>query len=304
MDEHYLRGSGAVRCAGGPFAPWGVPTGYRRGVLALAAFVPESALLVPGAAGRAVVLEDVRAAALDAVREVVAAAPDRVVVVAPGPVDRVLGGPVRPSLAAAGIHDADLGWAMPGDRPRSAPAEPAHGSPPLALPDAVVPAVGASVALLLLAHAGWAGRATVVEVGPGADGARAAALRTRGAGLAAGADRVALVLAGSLSARHGPDGPRADDERAAPFDAAALADLALGDRPARLRLGAIPGTLAEELVVTAWAPLQVLLGAAADLPVEAAVRHASAPFGVMYAVAVWRGVAADPTLPPGPGGGR
>lgn len=246
-------------------------------MLAIAALVPETALLVPGAAGRAVVLEDVRAAAVAAVREVVGAAPDRVVVVAPGPVDRTLTGPVCPSLAAAGIDGAGLGW--------TAPDVESHLAPGTA-----VPAVGASVGLLLLAQGGWAGPVTVVEVASSMDdGARADDLRAFGADLAAGSDRVALLVAGSLSARHGPDAPCADDDRAQPLDAAALAELAHGDPPARWRLGEIPGSLATELVVTAWAPLQVLLGAAgAATTFEAGVRHASAPFGVMYAVAVWR----------------
>jgi hypothetical protein len=254
-------------------------------VLAIAALVPETVLLVPGAAGRAVVLEDVRAAALDAVGALVAAAPDRLVVVASGPVDRVVEAPVRPSLAAAGIADGVLGWAVP----------PEAGGP-----RGAVPAVGASVALLALAHAGWVGPLTVLEVAPcdelatGADAApaeraRAAALRARGAELAAQPGRLALLVAGSLSARRGTGAPLAPDERAGPLDDAVLEDLATADPPALDRLGRISGSLAAELAVTAWAPLQVLLGAAeAAGPLDASVEHASAPFGVTYAVTVWR----------------
>jgi hypothetical protein len=242
-------------------------------VLAIAVVVPETALLVPGAAGRAIVLDDVRAAALDAVREVVRAAPDRVVVVAPGPVDRVLDPPGRPSLAAAGVADAALGWQ---------PAGPQSDGPG--------PGVGASVALLLLAHSGWQGPVTVVEVAPGGrDGTRVGGLRALGVELAAEPGRLALLVAGSLSARHGPAAPLADDERAAPLDAAICDDLAAGDPPALWRLGAIPGSLAADLAVTAWAPLQVLLGAAAGAgPLESAVRRRAAPFGVPYLVALWR----------------
>lgn len=287
MEAQYPRLRGSGRSWGRPRRGLVRPAnGYRRGVLAIAALVPETALLVPGAAGRAVVLEDVRAAAVDAGCEVVRAVPDRMVVVAPGPRDRVLDWPVRPSLAAAGVDDTGLGWTMP--------------ETPLA-PGGAVPGVGASVVLLLLARAGWAGPVTVVEVAPspgppagtrGGNDTRAEALRALGADLVAGSARVALLVAGSLSARHGPRAPHADDERAAPFDAATLADLALADPPARQRLGAVAGSRAAELEVTAWAPLQVLLGAAADGPSpEARVRHASAPFGVTYAVAVWRGSA-------------
>ena len=98
-----------------------------------------------------------------------------------------------------------------------------------------------------------------------------------------------MLAAGSLSARNGPVAPHPQDDRAGPFDAATLADLGLGDAPARARLAAIPAELAAELAVTAWSPLQVLLGAAGDVaPYAAAVGHASAPLGVTYAVATWR----------------
>ena len=259
-------------------------------MLAIAAVVPETALLVPGAAGRAVVLEDLRAAAVAAVRDVVRSFPDHVVVVAPGPVDLILDGPVYPSLAAAGIDDGGLGWALPDDVPPPAGTE--VGGP--------VPGVGASVALLLLAAGGWTGSTTVVEVAPpapdsvvagqrGVDGERAGALRALGAGLVGRSGRVALVVAGSLSARNGPHAPHPADDRAGPLDAAILDDLSCGDPLARLRLAAIAGTLAAKLVVTVWAPLQVLLGAAAGVPsLKAAAAHAGAPYGVTYAVATWR----------------
>ena len=265
-------------------------------MLAIAALVPETALLVPGAAGRAVLLEDVRSASVAAVRQVVRAAPDRVVVVATGPVDRVLDGPVRPTLAAAGIDDAELGWAVPAPAPGTGAAADVAGG--------VVAALAASVGLLLLGHSGWTGPATVVEVAAphrdrrtgtlrSADGDRAKALRALGAELVAGPDRVALVVAGSLSARNGPHAPYPEDVRAGPLDAAVLADLACADRAARQRLGAIHGALAAELVLTVWAPLQVLVGAAADVPtLDGAGWHLVAPFGVTYPVLTWRAPAA------------
>ncbi|RYV52454.1 hypothetical protein [Pengzhenrongella frigida] len=247
-------------------------------MLAIAALVPDTALLVPGAAGRASVLPEVRRAAVDAAGELVRARPDRVVVVSPGPADRRLAAPLRPSLAAAGIDDATLGWSIP---------DAGAGAGEI-----VVPAIGAGVALLLLAHAGWTGPVTVAEVASSStDPTRAAALRALGAELVAGPDRTALLVAGSLGARHGPHAPAAEDDRAAPFDTATLADLALGDPLARQRLAQIPAELAAELLVSGWAPLQVLVGAAGDAaPYAAEVRHASAPLGVTYAVAVWRGV--------------
>ena len=263
-------------------------------MLVVAALVPDTALLVPGAAGRAVVLEDVRAAALAAVGEALRIAPDRVVVVAPGTVDRVLTGPVRASLAAAGIDDARLGWG----RPDRALTQPLAGPRP-------APAVPASTALLALAQLGWTGPTTVVEVAPvapalgappigsgpagRADGARALALQSLGADLVAGGDRVALVVAGSLSARSGPRAPLPQDGRAALLDSSVLADLASSDADARRRLAATSGSLAGELAMTAWAPLQVLLGAAAGAPeITSGPVHRSAPFGVTYMVALWR----------------
>lgn len=275
-------------------------SGYRRGVLAIAVLVPETALLVPGAAGRAPVLAEVRRAAVEAATTLVQGRPDRVVVVAPAAQDRRLESPHRPSLASAGVGDTVLAWSMPDDdRPV---AEGARGP--------ARPTVGASVALLLLAHAGWTGPVTVVEVaspvvgrGPepagdaeesSADESRAAELRALGAELVAGEGRTALLVAGSLSARHGPHAPLAEDDRAVPFDAATLADLALGDPLARHRLAAIPARLATGLVVSAWAPVQVLVGAAGDdAPYETEVSHASAPLGVTYAVAVWRALPRD-----------
>jgi hypothetical protein len=281
----------------GPGAIGWSGTGYRRDVLAIAALVPDTALLVPGAAGRAVLLEDVRSASVAAVRQLVLAAPDRVVVVAPGPIDRVLRGPVRATLAPAGIDDTELGWAVPGVAPGTGAAADVDGG-------VVTAALAASVALLLLGHCGWTGQATVVEVAAprqdprtgtarSADGDRAKALRTLGAELAAGPDRVALVVAGSLSARNGPYAPYPEDVRAGPLDAGVLADLACADREARQRLGAIPGALAAELVLTVWAPVQVLVGAAADVPtLEGAGWHLGAPFGVLYPVLTWRAPAA------------
>ena len=263
-------------------------------VLDSAVLVPDTALLVPGAAGATDVLADVRAAALGAARDLVDAAPARVVVVAPGPVERTRTGPFVPSLTAAGLEDARLGWA-----PRRVP------------PDGTatrVHAPAASVALLLLGAAGWTGPVTLAEVTAGAPGrlpgtpstaptttpttasaGRAAALATLGRDLTAGPERVAVLAAGSLSARRGPDAPLAEDPRAAAVDDAVVADLADAGPPAQARLAAVPPELAVELAITAWAPWQVVLGAVApDAAVRAAVRHVSAPLGAGYVVATWQ----------------
>src|SRR4051794_10443356 len=130
-------------------------------MLLAAAVLPETALLVPGAAGRAEVLGDVRDAALAAVSAgppappapralaavsaVLRARPERVVVVAPGPEPRELPGPVRAGLGAAGVPDAALGRPLPG------------------APGAAMAGVGASVGLILLDRVGASVPVSVVE---------------------------------------------------------------------------------------------------------------------------------------------
>lgn len=258
-----------------------------------ASLVPATALLVPGAAGRVEVLVDLRARALDAVSALLAAGPEQVVVIAPGSIDRDLDGPVRASLASAGIPDDRLGWSL-------AASPPAQVGAPVA-------GVAASVGLLLLARSGWVGPVRVLEVAPpdaaavaGPTAVRGADLRAlgarlvdagAGAGSAAGerhgGGRVGLVVVGSLSARHGPDAPLADDGRAPAYDAAVLADLADGDPAARARLGSLDEGVAGELAVTGWGPWQVLVGAVGDDAVDAVVLAASAPIGAQHVVATW-----------------
>ncbi|HEX5333314.1 MAG TPA: hypothetical protein VFW79_11795 [Cellulomonas sp.] len=262
-------------------------------MLVAASLVPATALLVPGAAGRAEVLVDLRARALDAVAALLSAGPEQVVVVAPGPADRDVDGPVRASLASAGVPDDRLSWSF-------APPHPA--AHPTSLPAQVgAPAAGvaASVGLLLLARSGWTGPVRVLEVGPsgtapvaGATTGRGADLRRLGSclvdiGAVAGGSRIGLLVVGSLSARHGPDAPLADDERAPAYDAAVLADLADGGPAALERLRGLDEGVAGELAVSGWGPWQVLLGAVGDDAVEAVVLAASAPFGAQHVVATW-----------------
>ncbi|HWS58832.1 MAG TPA: hypothetical protein VN257_09850, partial [Actinotalea sp.] len=206
-------------------------------MLLAAALVPQTALLVPGAAGRAEVLTAERRAVLEAVADLVATGPDRVVLVVPGAV-RPVTGRLRPTLAAASIDDDRLGWPVPvlgvpsADPARGAAPALAVGPPvaptvagtaaPAAGPDepAVVDDVAAAVGLHLLARAGWRGPVGVVGASADADPAG------RGRALAAGPQRVALLLCASLSARRGPGAPLAEDDRAPAFDDAVLADLA------------------------------------------------------------------------------
>jgi hypothetical protein len=258
-------------------------------MMVAASLVPATALLVPGAAGSAEVLVDLRAQALDAVSALLAAGPERVVVVAPGPTDRDLDGAVRASLASAGVPDGRLAWSLPTALQASYLAQ-------VGVPTA---GVAASVGLLLLARSGWVGPVRVLEVGPpdtaavaGETTGRGAHLRALGSrlvdtGAGAAGSRVGLLVVGSLSARHGPDAPLADDERAPAYDAAVLADLADGSTAVRKRLGSLDEGVAGELAVTGWGPWQVLLGAVGDDAVDAVVLAASAPFGAQHVVATW-----------------
>lgn len=243
---------------------------YRRIVLVAAALVPPTALLVPGASGATPVLGVERAASVAAVTAVRGARPDVVVVVAPSRDAPVrMTGRLHPSLAAAGVDDARLGWV-----PRAT-----YGRGPAVLVDDVPAAVG----ILLLDRAGWTGPVEVAGVGM----APVPDLRRTGAELVADRD-AALLLVGGLSARRGPDGPLATDERAAVLDDATVNDLGDLGPAARERLGAVPAQVAFELAISAWAPLQVLLGAAPPERPDTVVHHVSAPFGATYACVSWR----------------
>lgn len=258
-------------------------------MLLAAALVPDTALLVPGVSGSAQVLGTERSTALTALGSVLSAGPDRVVVVSGGPPgvpgqggsqDAGAGtsGPVRASLAAAGVPDDCLGWA-PAVLPRATRAA-AEVAPPVTVHD-----VGASVSLHLLHRAGWSGPVTLVH----ATG-EAATLRDLGRDVVTGPEAVVLVLAGSLSARRGPDGPLATDDRAAGFDDAVLTDLVDPGTDAVARLGEVPRGLAVELAVSAWSVWQVLLGAAGGRHLDGRLWSASAPFGATYVVVTWTAV--------------
>lgn len=277
-------------------------------MLVAAALVPDTVLLVPGASGATDVHRDLRTHALDAVRSVLGRGLERVVVVAPGagsadggPV-RVTPAPVRASLAAAGIPDGVLGWRDADDAGVDAADAPRTAARAVGVP--------ASVGVLLVRRSGWTGPVDVVETAPAtrADASSAARLAAAGRDLVRdGSSRTALVVVGSLSARHGPDAPRADDERAPAYDAAVLADLADAGPAARSRLAALDPGLASELDVTGWAPWQVLLGALTpdarpEVPPEhvvtATVRTADAPLGAQHVVVAWV-VAQGATAPAG-----
>jgi hypothetical protein len=238
-------------------------------MLVRAALVPDTALLVPGAAGSAEVLPELRSAAVHAVAAVVASGARTIVVVAPGPASRELTGTVTRSLGAAGIPARLLGWA----------------AEPVTLPGAgsAGPSVPSAVALHLLARSGFGGGLRVVEV-TGRE--RPHDLLALGAALAADGP-TGMVVVGSGSGRHGPDGPLADDPRAPDHDRRLLADLGDAGPDARARLSSDDPALADELAVRGWAPWQVLLGAVGGGDVRAELLASSTALGAQHAVLVW-----------------
>lgn len=248
-------------------------------------FLPDTALLVPGAAGRddpgAALREEavglLRAAAgarapgappgappgggAGATRagrqEVRGAGPAPVLVVAPGRAGRALRHPVATGLGAAGLPP------RPDDRPADAPC-------------ADVPA---SVALTLLHAAGVTGPVDVTELAR--DAAESADLD-----LVVAPEVELLVVVGSPSARHGVDAPLAGDPRAADVDAALLAGLADGPEALVAALTAVGATTARELAVSGW-PTWRAAAAAVTGPVAVSGPRAEVVAGAWHVVAAW-----------------
>lgn len=234
-------------------------------------FLPDTALLVPGAGGAADPAAGLRAAALAALSAVDAG--ERVLVVAPGRRSRVLPHPVTPGLGAAGLDVAGPGPAGPdaADQavPRAAPVPPAHRAD-----------VAASTALLLLRAAGVLAPVDVVELSRADPDSAPAPRGAVGVGL--------LVVVGSLSARHGPDAPLADDPRAPAADAALVAALAEGPTALADALDTLGTDDAAGLAITAAGPwraaLRLLLP---DAAVHVTTRHAEVLAGAQHVVAAW-----------------
>ncbi|MBO3087486.1 hypothetical protein [Cellulomonas dongxiuzhuiae] len=249
-------------------------------MLAAVALVPDTVLLLPGAAGRGPddpELVALRAAAATAVARAVGCA-GRVVVVAPGAVDRSVAGTVRAGAAAAGVPDRLLERPVPQVRLERAPGGPPDAPGP--------PGTGAATGVRLALEAGVpACGLHVVEVAPG----RAAPLRAIGAAATA-TGPTALVVVGSGAARHGHDAPLPYDDRAAGLERALLAALRAGGPAARDALAALDPAQAADLGVTGWAPWQVLVGAldaAIAAPPAPDVVHATVWHGAAHAVVVW-----------------
>ncbi|MFI6377034.1 class III extradiol dioxygenase subunit B-like domain-containing protein [Streptomyces sp. NPDC050546] len=236
-------------------------------MLVAAAVCPCPPLLVPEvAAGAAPELDAARAACTDALGVLAAARPDRLVVV--GPVESA--GPetypegTRGSFRSFGVDlDVRLG-AAPGPRGEQR------------LPYSL------AVAGWLLERTGWSD-APVEGLGVGESFAPGRCART-GGDIAAGADRVALLVMGDASACRTLKAPGYLDERAAPFDAEVARALGAADVAA---LTALDARLAHELKASGRAPWQVLAGAAEGADLGGSLLYEDAPYGVGYIVATW-----------------
>ncbi|MER6997458.1 class III extradiol dioxygenase subunit B-like domain-containing protein [Streptomyces sp. NPDC000410] len=237
-------------------------------MLVSAAVCPCPPLLVPEvAAGAAPELDAVRDACADALGVLAASRPDRLVVV--GPADEGASGP-HPEGATGSFHGFGVDVAV---RLGAAGATTQSGRP---LP------VSLAVAAWLLDRVRWAG---VPVEGVGIE-ERLAAERCAEAGreLAAGQDRIALLVMGDGSACRTLKAPGYLDPRAAAFDAEAARALGTADVPA---LKALDASLAYELKAAGRAPWQVLAGAADGADLAGQLLYEDAPYGVGYFVAAW-----------------
>ncbi|PWI08518.1 hypothetical protein DIZ27_21695 [Streptomyces sp. NWU339] len=237
-------------------------------MMVAAAVCPCPPLLVSEVAvGAAHELEAARAACTDAVGALAAARPDRLVVVGPLQGDA---GPERYPEGSTGSFrgfGVDLGVRLGADQGTATERELPPG-----------PAVGA----WLLERTGWAD-VPVEGLGVGEHLAAERCVQ-EGRDIAAGTERVALLVMGDASACRTLKAPGYLDERAAPFDAEAARALGAVDTAA---LRALDSGLARELMVSGRAPWQVLAGAAEGTALEGRLLYEDAPYGVGYIVATW-----------------
>lgn len=228
--------------------------------------LPDTALLVPGAAGQVDPLAGARAAAESVLRSVPRGA--RTLVIAPGREPRVLSGPFGDGLAAAGLA--------------SGAGRTGRGR---------APGVGAAAALALLVRTGHDPdrTATVLEVAPsspalGAPEAPSAPFDTP-------AEPDLVVVVGSLSARHGPDAPLPDDPAAIAADVALLTALAAGPRALAEVFGDLDLPECDRLAITGGRPWRAVLSLlAGDGPLPeagSALLWSGTPGGAQHAVARW-----------------
>ncbi|MFK4102604.1 class III extradiol dioxygenase subunit B-like domain-containing protein [Streptomyces sp. NPDC019531] len=234
-------------------------------MLVAAAVCPCPPLLVPEvAAGAAPELDAARAACTDALGVLAAARPELLVVV--GPAERsgrgVLPEGTRGSFRGFGV-DLDVRLGRDAESERELPASLA-------------------VAAWLLDRTDWSD-APIEGLGVGEPLEPERCIQT-GRGIAARAERVALLVMGDASACRTLKAPGYLDERAAPFDAAVARALGGADVAA---LQSLDAELAYELKASGRACWQVLAGAAEGVGLGGSLLYEDAPYGVGYMVATW-----------------
>ncbi|MGW7067966.1 class III extradiol dioxygenase subunit B-like domain-containing protein [Streptomyces sp. NPDC054855] len=236
-------------------------------MLVAAAVCPCPPLLVPEvAAGAAPELDAARAACTDAIGVLAAARADRLVVV--GPAGESGRGPhpqgARGSFRGFGV-DLDVRLGPSADKVTE------HVLPP-----------SLAVAAWLLDRTEWSA-APLEGLGVGESLEAEGCIRA-GRDIAAGADRVALLVMGDASACRTLKAPGYLDERAAGFDAEVARALGAADVEA---LRTLDEELARELKAAGRAPWQVLAGAAEGAGLSGELLYEDAPYGVGYLVAAW-----------------
>jgi len=260
-------------------------------VLVAAAVCPCPPLLVPDvAAGAASELDAARAACTDALGVLAAARPDRLVVVGPadssgrGTYPQGARGTFQGFGVDLGVRLGAVGGADEGV-PQGA-AEGAglgedegrerSGAPERSLPPSL------AVAAWLLERTGWSD-APIEGLGVGEPLAPERCIQV-GRDIAAGGERVAMLVMGDASACRTLKAPGYLDARAAPFDAEVARALGTADVAA---LETLDAELAYELKASGRAPWQVLAGAAEGAGLGGALLYEDAPYGVGYLVATW-----------------
>jgi hypothetical protein len=236
-------------------------------MLVAAAVCPCPPLLVPElAAGAAPELDALRTACTDALGVLAAARPDRLVVL--GPAERS-GRGTHPEGTPGSFRGfgVDLDVRLGADRGEAHERE---------LPPSL------AVAAWLLERTGWSD-APIEGLGVGEPLEPGRCIQV-GRDLAAGAERVALLVMGDGSARRSLKAPGYLDERAAPFDAEVARALAEADVAA---LASLDAESAYRLKASGRACWQVLAGAAATARLSGALLYDAAPYGVGYLVATW-----------------
>jgi hypothetical protein len=174
---------------------------------------------------------------------------------------------------------AVVGWAdRAGVWPVQARADLRSYGPPVPRPSEVAP-LSVGIGALMLDRCGYGGPLLLRTV---SSGSTVDECRSVAAELAGAAASVSLLVVADGSARRTAKAPGYFDPRAEPYDRSVEEAIAAGELGALRDLD--PG-LADELMASGWAPLQVLSAAFMGNRPQTTVHYADAPYGVGYLVA-------------------